>query len=281
MITARTSLLIATVVLAAARPGLASAQDHEPSPCIAGGMPAGPAQVGLLDGELGVARRLCPRTEVALGGSALLVADLAAFYGNVRASGVLWGSWTPGDERTELFATLEAFRYQTVISSIDASYAGLGHLSLGGTRVLLLGRDWRFGASTRVVLPTAFGLYDNAWPLAVDLIAEVEWRAATVLTLHGHAGGLGSLALGGGPAAPEGALLAGGGAALRPLPWLAVVIELDADLGRTDALDHLAATGSLRFGVGERFGAELGAIFPLVGRERALAAAVLRLSWRL
>ena len=131
------------------------------------------------------------------------------------------------------------------------------------------------------VLPTAFGLYENAWPLALDLLATIEWYAAPILVVHGHAGGLGALARGGGPVAPAGAAVAGAGAALRPLDWLAVVAEVDASFGRTDALDHLAVTGALRFGAGERFGAELGATFPLAGRERALAAAVLRLSWRL
>lgn len=273
------------LVACAVSGGVAQADDVRPAApgcedAWPGGMPDGPVQVGVLEGELGVARRLCPRTEVGLGGNALLVADLDDFYGNVRASAVVWGSWTPGDGRTELFATFEAFRFQTVISSIDAVHLGLGHLSLGGTRTLVARDDWRLGTSARLVLPTAFGLYENAWPLALDLLAEIEWTASRLLRLHAHAGGLGSVAVSGGPADPEGALVVGGGGALRPLPWLALVAELDASFGRTDALDHLAATGALRLGAGERFGAELGATFPLAGRERALTAAVLRVTWR-
>lgn len=282
--------LLLSVLLWGASAGSARAQEQQepqeegrvgcPTPT-AEGMPEGPAQVGLLDGELGVARRLCPRSEIGFAAAALLVADLDAFYGNVRASAVVWGSWSPGDGRTELFAAAEALRLQTVISSIDAQHVGVGHLSLGGTRALVAREGWRFGASTRLVLPTAVGLYDNAWPLALDLLAELEWSASSLLRLHGHAGGLGSFALSGGPAAPRGALVLGGGAALRALSWLAILLELDTSFGRTATVDHLALAGALRIGVGDRFGAELGAVFPLAGRERALATAVLRASWRL
>lgn len=275
---AHATALVAIAGLAAAVPSRAFADGA----CDAtrGAMPVGPVQASLLDGELGLARRLCPRTEIAAGVSGLVVADFADFYGNVRASGVLFGSWAP-DAKTEVFGTIEALRYQTVISSVDAAHFGPGHLSIGATRIALDRGAWALGASSRLVLPTAVALYENAWPFGIDLSALVEWSALEVLRVHGRVGGLAQVALSNGPADPAGALLAGGGAAWRPLWWLALVLDVDASFGRTDVLDHLAIAPALRFAIGARLGLEVGATVPIGGRERALAAALLRASVRL
>lgn len=241
------------------------------------GMPAGPVQVSLLEGELGLARRIEPRTELGLGGTALLLADFARFYGNVRASAVIWGSLA-ADADTELHVAIEALRYQTVISSIADEYLGLGHVSFGATRVLARDGAMSWGAGTRAVLPTAIGLHANEHPLALDLIGLLEWQSHPAVRVHAHAGALGSIGVGGGVAAPRGAIGVGLGAAWRPLGWLALVLDAGASFGRTAALDHLALVPALRLGLGE-VGFELGAMFPVAGRERALAAAVLRVTW--
>lgn len=243
-------------------------------------MPVGPVQASLLDGELGVARRVHPRSELALAGAGLVLADFDAFYGNVRAAAVLSGSYA-ADERTELFAAFEAFHYETVISSIDASHAGIGHLSLGATRVLASDEELTFGASTRLVLPTALGLYDNAWPIGMDLSALLAWQPRDRLQIHGRLGGLGTVAITGGPVSPRGAILATAGVAYRPWGWVSIALDLDTSFGRTDALDHLALAPALRFAIGRRVGLELSATFPMLGRERAFVAVLLRASVRL
>ena len=240
-------------------------------------MPIGPARASLLDGDLGLARRVCPRDEIALAGTGLVLADLDDFYGHVRASAVLSASYA-ADEHTELFVDAELLRYETVISSINADHLGLGHLSLGAMHVLAEDDAWTFGASTRLVLPTALGLYDNTWPLGLDALALLAWQAHPRLRLRAHAGALGTIGAGAGPHAPRGAALAGAGLAYRPVDWLAFVVDADASFARTAALDHLALAPALRFAIGTSLGIELAATFPLAGRERALTAATLRLS---
>src|SRR5690606_8555248 len=47
------------------------------------GMPEGPVAVGVRPGELGRAHRVCGRSEAAIGGSALLLADSPNFYGHI------------------------------------------------------------------------------------------------------------------------------------------------------------------------------------------------------
>lgn len=277
--TARALASISAIALFLCVAATARAQEAGACTDTADGMPIGPARASLLDGDLGLARRVCPRHEVALAGTALLLADVPNFYGNVRASAVLSASYAAG-ERTELFVDAELLRYQTVISSIVADYLGLGHLSFGATRVLTEDDAWTFGASTRLVLPTAFGLYDNAWPLALDALALFAWRAHPRVRLHAHAGALGSVGTGTGPRAPRGAALAGVGTAYRPFTWLALVLDLDTSLGRTALLDHLALAPALRFAIGEKLGIELATTLPIAGHERALAAATLRVSLR-
>src|SRR5690606_21964636 len=130
--------------------------------------PVGPLSVNELDGQLGMPYRACPRNEVAIGGDALLVADTARFYGNIRASGRVRLSMLL-DPNVEGFVSWEALRYQTVISSLSAAYLGLGYLSYGATARVFQEEGRVYAITGRMVLPTTTGLDQSSQPLALDV----------------------------------------------------------------------------------------------------------------
>lgn len=242
-------------------------------------MPVGPLSVTLLDGRLGAARRVCPRTEVVLAGDLYLAADLANFYGNIHASAVLAGSFALG-ERAEIFYRAELFRYQTVISSIAAEYTGSGYTSVGLMRQLWQGRGLVLGLAARLVLPTTSGLNQNTTPLALDAGVNLAWRAHRTVRIHAALTLGGSLQLSLGPVVPRGGVWVHAGVDWHPLRWLAIVAELDAGFGYRGGVDAISARLGFRFALGDRVGIELGALYPFVGAERGLLAAALSLSWR-
>jgi hypothetical protein len=269
------ALLLALLL---ARDNAAAAQEPAAACAWPNGMATGPVQAGLLDGELGRAYRACPRSELALGGAGLAVIEPDQFYGRLQAAGVLRASWARTEE-SELYLRLEAVRFDTVISSVDAAAFGLGHTTLGAAQRLLEGPRARLALGTRVVLSTAFALYHHAWPIGVDVLALGEYSAREWLRLHGGAGPLGSFALGGGPTQPRLGVALLAGAQWLPWGWASVVLDLHAQLGYTSALDVLALAPGLRFG-GTRVGVELSGLVPVLGRERALAAVLLQVGVR-
>lgn len=245
-----------------------------------GPIPTGPVPVGYLDGDLGVAHRLCGRTEVSLGAGGLAVVDTANFYGHIVAGGTLSGSWAATD-RTEIYAAIEAFRYDSVITPIPATYMGFGHVSLGASQRLWESDNFGIGAHGRLVVPTAVGLYRNAYPLGLDLGVSALWAAHRTFRVHGDVGGLGSAAISAGPALPWAGARVTVGAEWQPVRPFAVVVDLDSAFGYTDAVDHVAGSLGLRAGIGKRVGLELAASYPFAGRERALATGELRVDVRL
>lgn len=259
----------------------ARAQDDERhAVCVPGdALGEGPIQASLQDGELGMARRACPRSEVAAGADGLAVIEPEAFYGRLRAAGKLWGSWA-ASEHTELFATLEAVRYDAVLSSVEADAVGLGHTSLGVDQHLAGNGDLRLALATRIVLPTATALYANAWPVGADAGLQGVCRPSARLRLHAQTSLLGSAAIGEGPAQPRIGTTLTSGLDVRALDWLSLVIDAHAGFAYAAAVDVVALGPGVRFG-GGRFGGELSALVPLLGRERSLLAAVLRLGVRL
>ena len=94
-----------------------------------------PAPITFQNGRFGAPRPVCPATELSLSGGTNLTADVENFYGNVRAFGLLEGSYRI-DRYLSAFAEVEVVRYQTVISSLSAESFGFGHTSLGVTYVL-------------------------------------------------------------------------------------------------------------------------------------------------
>ena len=247
--------------------------------------PIGPLQVSALDGQLGMPSRACPRAEVAIGGDALIVADTANFYGNVRASGRLRASMLL-DPNVEGFVSWEPLRYQTVISSVSAAYLGLGYLSYGVTARISAEKGRVYAITGRMVLPTTSGLDQSSQPLGLDVGVTGAWQADANFRFHMWAVLLGSLGIGEGPPEPRGGVRLGGGVDWRPYEWIAFVLELASGFGYQDGLDQVAAQAGVRLALGTEVGLELSGSLPFVG-VRALdsgalpLAATLMLSWHL
>lgn len=247
--------------------------------------PIGPLQVSALDGQLGMPYRACPRAEVAIGGDALIVADTANFYGNVRASGRLRASMLL-DPNVEGFVSWEPLRYQTVISSVSAAYLGLGYLSYGVTARISAEKGRVYAITGRMVLPTTSGLDQSSQPLGLDVGMTGAWQADANFRFHMWAVLLGSLGIGAGPPEPRGGVRLGGGVDWRPYEWIAFVLELASGFGYQDGLDLVAAQAGVRLALGTEVGLELSGSLPFFG-VRAFdsgalpLAATLMLSWHL
>jgi len=283
--------LLAWACLLAAFTPVAAAQDtadeHGPAgadrgPCLEPGdaMPDGPLRTSLYDGELGQARQPCPRSELALGGSGLVVADFDNFYGNVVASAMLWWSHDLDGGGTEVFASLEAVRYQTVISSVTADHVGPGHTSVGATRRIYRADALSAGVTARLVLPTAFLLYDNAWPVGLDLGVAGLWVPLPRLRWSAELGLMGGLAFGVGDPQPRLGLRLTTDISYRLFEAMSLLLQVEAGMGWASTLDVLAPGLGLRFAFGPHFGLELGAVMPIAGTDRTLVAGVLRAAWR-
>lgn len=247
------------------------------SPCLDDGMPEGPVIGGFLDGDLGSPHRACGRTEAGFDGSAYAVIETENFYGHLIGSGTFDGSVALGT--TELFATLEAVRYDSVITPIPGSYLGLGHTTLGVSHQVSSSDTRVLAVNGRLVLPTAFGLYHNAYPLAADIGFATRLKAAERLFVNTQLGLLGSLAVSGAPQ-PRGGVAATLGGEWRAGRAFALALDVNGTFGYTAPLDVLAAALGIRFSDGKRFGFEIAATVPLVGRERSLATLDLRASVR-
>lgn len=247
--------------------------------------PIGPLQVSALDGQLGMPSRACPRSEIALGGDVLIVADTADFYGNIRASGRVRASMLL-DPNVEGFVSWEPLRYQTVISSVTADYLGLGYLSYGANARVWADGGRVLSVTGRMVLPTTSGLDQASQPLGLDVGVTGAWQADANFRFHAWLVLLGSIGVGEGPAEPRGGVRLGGGVDWRPYEWLAFVLELASGFGYTDALDLLAGQAGVRLALGSEVGLELAASLPFLG-QRALdsgalpLAGTLMLSWHL
>jgi hypothetical protein len=256
--------------------------DARADPCraFAHGMGTGPVVAPLLDGGLGRAHRVCGRSEVALRGGGLILVDTPNFYGRVSAGLTLEGSWAP-TRRTEVFGGLELVRYDTVISSLTASRLGFGHTYLGVAHRGLLSERTSLGVQGKLVLPTAVGLYRDAWPVALDLGLAGQFAAHPKLHIHGHLGLVASVAASrGAPDLRAGAVFTAG-AEYLPIRRLAVVADLHGLFGYTAVVDVFAGALALRVSNLRRFGFELAGTFPFAGRERAQAVVMLRATVRL
>jgi hypothetical protein len=269
-------ILVVVGVLALA-PGRALAD-----PCAAdpGAIATGPLQLGFFDGDVARPRRACPRSEVGMsfGGRALI--DSRNFYGTVGA-GLLFGGSYRYSEEGEVFAAIEAVQVRFVQSAVfKTTRLGLGDTSIGAAhRVVDLGGA-TVAATGRLTLPTAVGLYENAWPFAVDLGAAFAWRPASRLGIHGHVGFIGAAAMGRGDPAPRLGVQALAGVDFRVFEWLALVLDVGSQHGWAAAVDQVTVAPGLRAALGRRFGLEVGAMVPVAGATRADAAFALRGSWR-
>ncbi|MEC7522155.1 MAG: hypothetical protein VYE22_19875 [Myxococcota bacterium] len=247
--------------------------------------PVGPLQVGIEDGNLGVAHRVCPRDEVAIGGDLLLVAHSAELYGNLRVGGRVRAAARLFDPNVEMYLSWEPVRYQTILGAVSAAYLGHGYLGWGLSAMVLNEGGRALAVTGRFVAPTTSGLDRGAQPVSLDLGLTAAYQASAHFRFHAWLGALGTLYLGG-PAAARAGLRVGGGADWRPYEWISFVLEISSGFGYRDGLDHLAASAGLRFALGTELGLELGATMPVLGQraydDGALPiAASLMLAWRL
>ena len=251
------------------------------NPCgdVGDGMPTGPVTGGLLDGNLGAGHRFCGRSEVGLGGAGLLLVDFPAFYGRLSAGTALDASLAV-TERFELFGAMEFLRYESIITPIPASAVGLGHTIMGAAVQLLVRPKWGLGLNGKTVLPTAAGIYHNAWPVGFDLGLAGQFVLSPKVHLHGQASVLGSAAISRGASQPMFGGTVTFGTELRPGKAFALVVDLHGNFGYRAPLDVLAVALGLRFSDGKRFGFEVAGIVPFAGQERAAVALDLRASIR-
>lgn len=257
-------------------PNLASAD-----PCAAAldGMAVGPVTAGLLDGDLGRARRACGRSEVGLTGSGFLLADVPNFYGHIVAGATVDMSGALSS-RAELFGSLEVLRSDTVMSAITANYLGPGHTTFGGSYRFLVLDGLTLAASTKLVLPTAFGLYRRSWPFGMDLGVTASGVAGP-LGYHGYLGLLGSAAASKGPTQARLGLAPTAGLSWRAGRAFALAAEISSSFAYTAPVDYVAAGVAFRFSDGRRAGFDLAATVPFAGRERALVTLDFRSTVRL
>jgi len=260
--------------------GSGSEHEGEHTSCPRTSRQLGLSTAPLLDGMLGVPRRACFRSEVALAGDAYLIAEPREFYGNVRIGGRVSGSVNLHDE-IEIWGSFEAVRYQSLISAVSTHYLGTGYLTIGSSFRLLDEHQRRWIAWARAVLPTTSGLDQNSEPLALEVGTTAEWNAHPNLRLHGALSLIGSVGISSiAPVLPRGGVRVGGGLDWIPYEWLSFQVELMTGFAYRDGLDFMALAGGARLGLGDRIGVDLSVIWPFVGSERALAAAQLGLSGR-
>jgi len=235
----------------------------DPCATVSRSRPIGPLQVGNLDGMLAVPHRACPRTELAVGGDFLLVADSADLYGNLRVNGRVRGSAALLDSKLEAFVSWEAIRYQTILSAVSAAYLGLGYLSLGVSGQVYEEGGAVVAVTSRFVAPTTTGLDQGSYPLALDVGLTAAYRLGPALRLHGWFTLLGSVGAGG-PAEPRGGVRLGGGLDWVMAPAVSVVVEAVTGFGYADAIDLLAAQLGIRLGFGDEVGLELALSLPII-----------------
>jgi len=277
------TLSCAALGLSLLAPGLAFAEPaDEGNPCTGAdfGLPTGPTRAGLLAGDLGAGHRACGRKEVGLSFGGALTVDLANFYGRLGAQFALDGSWMVTD-RLEVFAELELLRIEMLITPLASSSINIGHASMGVSYGFLRTRPLALAAHSRIVLPTAAGLYQNAFPFSLDVGVAGQLAINRHLNLHGDSTFLFQAMAGKGPAAPRAGAAVVVGAEFIPIPEVAIVLDLKTRFGWAgEPVDMLAGAIGLRFSDCKRFGFEIAGTIPIVGRERAAAAVELRASVR-
>lgn len=243
------------------------------------GVSQGPVAASFVDGDLGAGRSVCPSTTLGLAGAGSAIVETENLYGRIIATGTLTGSYKLS-EKTELYASIEAFRMDAIITAISVTGLGPGYTDVGGS--------WRFAEGPRhalalhgtFVLPTAFTIDKHSWPLAIDAGVDAVFAPKDTLLLHGSLVPNFGVALGGGPAFPTFGVNLDVGAEWRPFKRLGFVLDGISAFGRTDVLDYAGVGVGFRGGIGEHFGLSLEARMPLAGRARELASADLRGVWR-
>lgn len=223
----------------------------------------GPVVLGYAQVDVATGRRVCPRTEVGIGGTFGAIIDTPAFYGLLTVDGLVFGSFAI-DEKTEVFATLAPVEYQYAQNGpLKATRLYFADMTIGATRHLH-GNDSFLGAvSARLLLPTSFGI-PGARQAGIELGHASSWTPLRWLEVHTWLGGDFSFGLGNAPAVPAlgGTLTVG--AQVAPVDFAALVVDLTGHLGR---LSYFAPTAALRFRI-YAVSIDIGATLPLAGNDR-------------
>ena len=248
------------------------------SPCDGRVLAEGPVPAGFGEGDFGVVRGACPRTEVGLGLDGRAIVETANFYGNVRAAGRLDLSGQPFPQ-LEFYVTTELLSYQLVIQSFKADRIGYGDTSAGATLLAFAHDNFALSVTTRVDLPTSFGLYQNAFPVGLEagLLGVIE--PAKALRLHGGLLGGTSFAITKASPNTRGAIIANAGVDVLLTDWWSLVGDLDGQALQRGDLDLLGVAVGTRFDICG-VGLEAGAVVPVAGAERSLASFIVRGSYR-
>lgn len=275
----RIAALVVASVTALAGPALALDVPTPEGVCGDAARPDGPLPAGFHRGDHGVARRACPRTEAGIGLGGRAVVEPQNFYANLVGHLRVDGSIEIAP-RLELFGALELLEAQQVISSFRAGHLGLGNTSLGATWLFHESDEVGLAAFGRATLPTALGLYQRAFPVGGDIGVTGVVVPIEPIRLRAAAFGTSALTLGGGAPTPRAGFAGQIGMDVAPWHWLALSAELNGAALYAAPLDHAALGLGARFAIWEGLGAEIGAVVPLAGRERNLATAIARVSWR-
>lgn len=240
------------------------------------GLYEGPVSVGYNEADIATGRRVCPRTEIGLGGRFGAIIDTPDFYGVVAAQGVIFGSYALRDT-TELFGTLEFFSFTFAQNAVPTStQMTLGDATVGATQILYRGDEVLLGVSLRVLLPTSFAV-PGSRVFGAELGGTASWRPLRWFEGHAYLGSDFSLGLSRAASLPRGGATLIAGVQLSPFDWFALVVDVN---GRIGPLNYLAPSVGLRFKISD-LGIELGATLPVLGTDRHDVIGGLRVSWRI
>jgi hypothetical protein len=263
------------------------------TPCDAteGGLFLGPVGSTTLDGDHAVGRRACPRTEVGIGTAlqgtlepekygldlTIQVASGSPIF--IRGAGRVFGSFALS-RRLELFASFEPVYARYLISGYQASYIGPGHSTLGATIVAYEDDVIVLSVTQSATLPSAFGLYKNAWPFAFDSGVTMTFAPLDVLHLHGQLSGIASIAYTVANPDPKVGVMALAGGELLLFDWASLVVDLYSVALYRAPLDNVAVQGALRAKIFAGLGVEASLMVPLHGADRNLFVQRLSLAYR-
>ena len=127
----------------------------------------------------------------------------------------------------------------------------------------------------KIVFPA---MYENAWPLGIDLGVAGVWAVSRSVRLHAQVSGEFQGNLGAGPALPAFGAAPTIGVIWRPKTVFAMGLDAVTSFGLVDTVDHFALAPVFRFSDGKRFGTDFGITLPLAGADRALATVDLMFS---
>lgn len=268
------------VVVIAGLLATTAAAQPQGSPCAVwrhAGLAEGPIGVGYYEADVATGRRVCPRTEVALGTRAGAVIDTPDFYGAIGASGLLSASHALSDRR-EVFATLEFLQYDWVTNAVIVqSRMGMGQLTAGVSQIVANGDRWATATTARVMLPTSTTI--NVRVIGGEVGQGLTYRLSEGLELHGFAGLDVTAAVFAPSAQPRLGALVNAGVQYSPASWFGLVLDVNGRAGGYTS--YVAPALGLRFRPFKNFGAELAATLPVTGSDRHDALVGLRLGYRL